>query len=662
MRRKNLCGRNRGNMSNNTIHDVKLLLLTLLSLLIFFTAMPQDVSATAGWWNSSWNQRINITIDYTKVNSTQTNFPVLINISDSNLTKAQTNGNDIVFINSTDNIKLDHEIEHFNSTTGWLVAWVRIPTLSNTTNTTLGMYYNYSAASNQQNPQAVWDDDYVMVQHLQETDIDSGSGDIKDSTSNNNDGTTSGMDTTDQVAGQVDGSFDFDGGNEYIAATGYDITNFTLCAWVKPSTITNYKGIVDFSTSVGFRRGIGFDTAGSPCVVYGSQKYKTSTSGDIDDNAWHYVVGIYNGTEAQLYVDGTSVSLGSELGVGNPTENGVLRIADFTIYGYYLNGTIDEIRISNTTRSAGWIKTSYNNQYSPSTFYTHTDEETYTEDSTPYLEVNLITPFDNTIVSQNKTFVVNATVYCRAADCGNVNGTVRYNKTSQTPDEPVSDITGDTPFYIISNINTINCTSNPLTEDEYCNLSWTLNATGALSERYELDVFLESNATSSNNTDDSTLKIDLALIIGLEFTEINFGILDPGSVNQPADNNANGYNVSVDINSDDVENLWVRGTNLTNDNSDTLDCTIHDQYNQYEGNTTNHPCMIDVGNIMWSLESNPAPANKYNLTGTYERVNKDYHTIYAGDYETTYYWINVPYGIYAGPYTGTITFMANATW
>ena len=33
------------------------------------------------------------------------------------------------------------------------------------------------------------------------------------------------------------------------------------------------------------------------------------------------------------------------------------------------DGTIDEVRVSNASRSAGWILTEYNNQNSPSTFY-----------------------------------------------------------------------------------------------------------------------------------------------------------------------------------------------------------------------------------------------------------------------------------------------------
>ncbi len=89
---------------------------------------------------------------------------------------------------------------------------------------------------------------------------------------------------------------------------------------------------------------------------------------------------------------------------------------------------------------------------------------------------------------------------------------------------------------------------------------------------------------------------------------------------------------------------------------------MYEQYSPYEGNTTNYPCLIGVENVIWSLESDPAADQKYDLSGNYERVNKDFHVISAGDVETTYYWIDVPYGIYAGSYTGTVTFMANVTW
>jgi hypothetical protein len=36
----------------------------------------------------------------------------------------------------------------------------------------------------------------------------------------------------------------------------------------------------------------------------------------------------------------------------------------------YLNGAIDEVRVSNIARSSDWISTEFANQSQPSTFYT----------------------------------------------------------------------------------------------------------------------------------------------------------------------------------------------------------------------------------------------------------------------------------------------------
>ncbi len=69
------------------------------SLLLFFWSIG---SVSASWWNSTWTYKKNITINHSKVNQTQTNFPVLINLTDTDLiTKAQADGDDIAFTNST---------------------------------------------------------------------------------------------------------------------------------------------------------------------------------------------------------------------------------------------------------------------------------------------------------------------------------------------------------------------------------------------------------------------------------------------------------------------------------------------------------------------------------------------------------------------------------
>ena len=108
-----------------------------------------------GWYNPNWNYRKNITINYTKVDAALTNFPVLINVTDSDLaTDAQDDGDDILFTASDGTTKLSHEIELFNqtynTTHAHLVAWVNVTSLSNTTDTVLYMYYNNSKCGSQQ--------------------------------------------------------------------------------------------------------------------------------------------------------------------------------------------------------------------------------------------------------------------------------------------------------------------------------------------------------------------------------------------------------------------------------------------------------------------------------------------------------------------------------
>jgi Domain of unknown function (DUF2341) len=113
---------------------------------------------TSQWSDCGWTYRRAITIDHTKVAADQTDFPVLISLtSDAGLTAhAQPSGNDILFTLGDQKTKVPHRIESYTSTTGALVAWVKVPTLSSTTNTVLYMYYGDPTASVQQDASGSW--------------------------------------------------------------------------------------------------------------------------------------------------------------------------------------------------------------------------------------------------------------------------------------------------------------------------------------------------------------------------------------------------------------------------------------------------------------------------------------------------------------------------
>ncbi|MFX0053000.1 MAG: DUF2341 domain-containing protein, partial [Candidatus Hermodarchaeota archaeon] len=207
--------------------------------------------AIPGWADTRWKFRKNITIDHTKVNGSLTNFPVLIDLYDSDLQKAaQTNGNDIMFTNETGSI-LDHEIELYdrmhNSSHAHLLTWVET-NLSGTQDTKICMYYGNPAALKQENPAGVWNSNYIGIWHLTETS--GGIDAIKDSTSNNNDGTDYG-DPTLGVISKIGTSISFDGIDDYlnvIDSLSLDITDeITIEAWVKDPAVVYYFNGYDSS-------------------------------------------------------------------------------------------------------------------------------------------------------------------------------------------------------------------------------------------------------------------------------------------------------------------------------------------------------------------------------------------------------------------------------
>lgn len=88
-------------------------------ILIVLAILLLPATLDAGWYSSSWNYRKTITIDSTKVAANLTDFPILINTTDTDLRDdAQEDGDDILFTSSDGTTKLSHEIEKFDGSRG----------------------------------------------------------------------------------------------------------------------------------------------------------------------------------------------------------------------------------------------------------------------------------------------------------------------------------------------------------------------------------------------------------------------------------------------------------------------------------------------------------------------------------------------------------------
>ena len=230
--------------------DVKIKTFVLyftLALMLGATIPSVNSNPTDPWWNPSWNYRKEITIDHTKVSSTLTHFPVIIQLTDIDLkTKAQTDGDDIVFTDKN-GIQLNHELEKYDNTTGELTAWVDIPALSATQDTTLYIYYGNSASINEQNTEATWDSNFLAVHHLAES-----TGIVVDSTLHNNDGVPSGS-MNQNVMGKIDGADSFDGVDDHLTLPRvYTRENqFTMEAWIYAQAGARYFISERSSSSLG---------------------------------------------------------------------------------------------------------------------------------------------------------------------------------------------------------------------------------------------------------------------------------------------------------------------------------------------------------------------------------------------------------------------------
>ncbi|MEM2118870.1 MAG: M14-type cytosolic carboxypeptidase, partial [Candidatus Bathyarchaeia archaeon] len=359
-------------------------------------AMTGDMTVTAvftqnNWLSIDWQYRRTITIDRTKVSGTQTDFPVLIELTDSSLIgKAQADGDDFLFTDMS-NAKLDHEIELYDNSIGRLVVWVRLPLLSSTTDTVLYMYYGNPNCGSQQSVAAVWDASYKMVLHLKEA-----AGVQYDSTINSNNGVPQNG-VFQGVPGKIDGADTFDGSNDYVQVshsgtlTGYT-TAFTASFWIRLEDTNRRQVILNKYDTAGNQRGwfIEYnpvDRPTRPFGFYASQdgvNYREWYASFVPTaGVWYYVTVVWEANVVpRFFINGAQVTT-----VGSFTLSSIYNNAGTPLFigrcpynnARYFKGSLDEIRISNPARSASYIQTSYNNQLNPATFYSLGAEEAFEE-------------------------------------------------------------------------------------------------------------------------------------------------------------------------------------------------------------------------------------------------------------------------------------------
>jgi concanavalin A-like lectin/glucanase superfamily protein/uncharacterized protein DUF2341 len=322
-----------------------------------------------------------LTIDHTKCGSADsTNFPVLFSGTYSWLATVANGGHvqsssgyDIVFASDAAGTSLlSFERANYNASTGLVEFWVKIPTVSHTTDTVIYILYgDSSVTTDQQSATGTWSNGYQGVWHGGDGTTLSLTDSLGNSTSTNHSATA--------TAGQISGAIALTAAPHWASLGGSSALNFT--------TVT-MEFWMQSGQGAGTTTGIFLSKRG-PSFVGGYEVYNTQFgfTVQINDgtntllkrntsvftvNTWHHVLVSISGNTVTMWMDGVSKSFtttsGSATGIAsstNPLALGALPDATFP-----LTGVMDEIRVSNVARGADYALTSYNNQHSPSTFYT----------------------------------------------------------------------------------------------------------------------------------------------------------------------------------------------------------------------------------------------------------------------------------------------------
>jgi len=318
----------------------------------------------------SWSTHL--TYDHTKVGAgaeNESNFPALVFGSDTSLKTAANGGKvnspagaDILaFSDAACSSQIPSELEFYDGTNGIVDLHVKISTLSFTSDA--GIYLCVGNVAPPSRISGVWDAHFQQVLHVSNGTI------LNLSDSSGNGYAASSVSNPGAAAGKIDGGMSLNGSDQYIATTANIINNntdpFTVSAWVYPNGTSGVRNVfASGAAGGGFSIQLRQDGADWNAYAYNGGAPNATYAGGVAANTWSHMVTTWDGNVLALYVNGSlrgSTALTSRARAGAVSSWG----SDALDGGQYWLGSLDEMRVSNSARSAGWISTEYQNENAP---------------------------------------------------------------------------------------------------------------------------------------------------------------------------------------------------------------------------------------------------------------------------------------------------------
>jgi len=338
-------------------------------------------------WNYSQKLVLNTSENGAGIQSTVTNFPVLIRLTENNFdfSLARNNGSDIRFKKSDDS-PLAYEIERWDATIKKAELWVMLDTLyGNDSDQYITMFWGNPDSPNDDIVNNVFDTSkgFQGVWHMNGISSDI----VADATVNRYHGTPSGASLPGSVDGVIGTARSFDGLTNYVvmqnSASGkLDIPqngNYTFSAWVNADSIDSLWHVI---ASKGHEQYyLKYKCFGNQKATWEFVEFQDQKGWDFCEDSipsapgpgqWVHLAGVRNGTRQFLYVNGNCVDSTISTQAGNYNR---VTTDDFYVgrsarqvlipgdEGWcYFSGSIDELRVVNRVLGPDWIRLAYMNQ------------------------------------------------------------------------------------------------------------------------------------------------------------------------------------------------------------------------------------------------------------------------------------------------------------
>lgn len=186
---------------------------------------------------------------------------------------------------------------------------------------------------------------------------------VWDGSANANNGQTQAGPTW--TTGKIGSALTFNGSSQYTTFNDFDIAGtITVEAWVKPATGTTSGTVISKHSTTADNQSRIVLASGIPSfTITTGGTTRTATGGSaLADNTWSHVVGVYSGTNAMLYVNGTQVDTTAATGV-IATNNFVWTVGrDANAATGFLNGSVDEVKVLSRALNSEEISAEYSAQ------------------------------------------------------------------------------------------------------------------------------------------------------------------------------------------------------------------------------------------------------------------------------------------------------------